>query len=123
LYLPKKTRSGSEAIAVDVAKRISLHFIYSKVSKEQLEETLREGFAHGPAAPAGSVDQLCGMMSDVKAGDVVSFDYVPGSGTAVSVKGKLRGTIPGKDFMVSLWTVFLGTSPPTARLKAGMLGG
>jgi hypothetical protein len=123
LYLAKKTRSGSEAIASDAPKRIAMHFLYDKVSKDQLVETLREGFGHAPAAPAGTLDQLCGYMADVKAGDVVAFDYAPGAGTAVSVKGKVRGTIPGKDFMVSLWTVFLGTSPPTARLKAGMLGG
>lgn len=123
LYLSKKTSSASEAVSSDTAKRIAMHFIYEKVSASQLTDTLREGFAHAPAAPAGSLDQLCSYMADVKAGDVVAFDYAPGTGTTVTVKGKTKGTIPGKDFMVALWSVFLGTSPPTARLKAGMLGG
>jgi hypothetical protein len=123
LYLAKRTASGAEAIASDTPKRISMHFIYAQVTRDQLVETLREGFRHAPAAPAGTLDQLCGLMADVKAGDVVSFDYVPGAGTAISVRGRVKGTIPSKEFMTSLWSVFLGTSPPTARLKAGMLGG
>lgn len=123
LYLPKKMTSASEAVSTDAAKRIAMHFIYDKVTAAQLTETLREGFGHAAAAPAGTLDQLCGYMADVRAGDVVAFEYSPGTGTAVTVKGKVKGTIPGKDFMVALWSVFLGTSPPTARLKAGMLGG
>jgi hypothetical protein len=122
LYLPKATRSGSEAIASDVPKRIAMHFIYSKVTKDQLVEVLGEGFAKG-APPAGTPEQLYGMLSDVKAGDVIAFDYAPGKGTTVNVRGSAKGTIAGKEFMVALWTVFLGQSPPTAALKAGMLGG
>ena len=122
LYLPKKTTSSSEAISTDAAKRISMTFIYDHVTSAQLNETFREGFAKAPAAPAGSRDQLCGYMTDVRAGDVVSFDYAPGAGTTVSVKGKAKGTIASKEFMIALWSVYLGTSPPTARLKAGMMG-
>ncbi len=122
LYLPSKTKSGSEAISKDVAKRITMHFIYKQVTKDQLVETFAEGFAK-TSPPAGTADQLYGMLSDVKAGDEIVLDYVPGSGTTVTVRGKARGTIAGKEFMTALWTVFLGTSPPTAALKAGMLGG
>lgn len=123
LYLPKKTTSGADAIAADVPKRIAMHFVYSKVTKAQLVETFREGFAKAPATPAGSADALYAALSDLKSGDIVSFDYVPGTGTTVSVRGSAKSTIPSKEFMVALWTVFLGTSPPTAALKAGMLGG
>ncbi|MBM4365286.1 MAG: chalcone isomerase family protein [Deltaproteobacteria bacterium] len=122
LYLPSKTRSGSEAISKDVPKRITMHFIYKQVTKDQLVETFSEGFAKA-APPAGTPDQLYGMLSDVKAGDEIVLDYAPGSGTTVTVRGKARGTIPGTQFMTALWTVFLGASPPTAALKAGMLGG
>jgi hypothetical protein len=50
----------------------------------------------------------------------VRFDYVPGAGT--SVKGQLKGTIPGADFMRGLWSVYLGPNPPTKALKSGMMG-
>lgn len=122
LYLPAQTRSGADAISKDVPKRITMHFLYKQVTKAQLQETFAEGFAK-TSPPAGTPETLYGLLSDVKAGDEVQLDYAPGQGTTVSVRGKARGTIPGKEFMVALWTVFLGTSPPTAALKAGMLGG
>ncbi len=122
LYLPTPTRSGADAIANDVSKRITMHFLYKQVTKAQLQETFAEGFAK-TAAPAGTPETLYGFLSDVKSGDELQLEYVPGQGTTVTVRGKVRGTVPGKEFMVALWTVFLGTSPPTAALKAGMLGG
>lgn len=125
LYLPAKTRSGADAIAADVPKRIAMHFLYSAVTKDQLIETWREGFAKAPGAAAvqDRIDALCAMMTDVAAGDVVSFDYAPGTGTTVSVKGRSKGTLAGKDFMLALWSLYLGSYPPTAKLKTGMLGG
>ena len=122
LYLPAKTKSSTDAIGKDAPKRITMHFLYKQVTKAQLVETFSEGFAK-TAPPAGTPDQLYAMLSDVKAGDEIVLDYAPGTGTTVSVRGKARGTVPGKEFMVALWTVFLGSSPPTAALKAGMLGG
>lgn len=122
LYLPARTRSAADAISSDVPKRITMHFIYKQVTKAQLEETFGEGFAK-VVPPAGTAAQLYALLSDVKAGDEIQLDYAPGQGTTVTVRGKARGSIPGKEFMVALWTVFLGTSPPTAALKAGMLGG
>jgi hypothetical protein len=50
------------------------------------------------------------------------LDYVPGTGTTVTVKGAKKGTIAGADFMKALWSVYLGANPPTAKLKSGLLG-
>ena len=47
---------------------------------------------------------------------------MPGKGTTVTVKGKVKGTIEGADFMRVLWAVYLGDSPPTKAFKTGMLG-
>lgn len=52
-----------------------------------------------------------------------SFDYVPGTGTTVTIGGQAKGTIPGADFMRALWGIWLGDQPADAKLKAGMLGG
>ena len=125
LYLPAKTKVASSAITEDVPKRISMSFIYSSVTKDQLAESFHEGLAYQGskvAAVSARVDQLCGMMVDLKSGDVVAFDYAPGTGTAVIVNGSVKGTIAGKDFMESLWTIYLGPNPPTEKLKTGMLG-
>lgn len=124
LYLPTKTTSSSTAIEQDVAKRLLMHFVYRKVTADQLAETFREGFAKDPggAALQDEVDQLCGWMETMVSEDQAVFDYVPGQGTTVTVKGVSKGTIAGAPFMEALWRVYLGGSPPTEKLKRGMMG-
>jgi hypothetical protein len=124
LYLPAKTTDAAKAIADDVPKRIAMHFVYGHVTQAQVNEAFDESFAkQGATAQEANKATLEGWMEDVVAGDVVQFDYAPGTGTTVTVKGVKKGTIPGADFMKALWTVYLGASPPTAALKSGMMGG
>jgi hypothetical protein len=124
LYLPGKTTSASSAISQDVPKRIGMTFIYSAVTKAQLAEAYDEGIPYtpNPAAVKDRFETLKGYLTDVVAGDTITFDYAPATGTTVTVKGVNKGTIAGKDFMEALWTIYLGTHPPTAKLKSGMLG-
>ncbi len=121
LYLPAKTGSANQAIQGDVPKRIVMHFLYERVTAEQLNETWDEGF--GKAGTTSGLAELKGMMRDVTAGQRIVLDYAPGVGTTVTVAGATMGTIAGADFMRTLWTVYLGGSPPTEKLKKGMLGG
>ncbi|MBT3223968.1 MAG: chalcone isomerase family protein [Proteobacteria bacterium] len=124
LYLPQKTTSETTAIDDDVPKRLLMHFVYSKVTKDQLVETYNEGLEKVPngVAVMPKFNNLYEMLSDVKRGDRIGFDYVPGQGTEISVRGEKKGTIEGVDFMRAMWGIYLGTSPPTAKLKRGLLG-
>lgn len=126
LYLPARSSNPASIIADDVPKRLGMHFVYSSVSKQQLVDTYKEGLAKQPASTQATLapryEQLYGMLTDVTSGQEVRFDYVPGTGTTVSIAGKTKGTIAGADFMRSLFTVYLGDSPPTTKLKRGMLG-
>jgi hypothetical protein len=125
LYLKTPTKDAKTAIAADEPKRIVMHFIYSDVPADKMRETYDSGFAAN--ADAGSlkakIDKLNSYMADLTTGDQVVLDYVPGTGTTVSVKGSTKGTIEGADFMKALFAVYLGDSPPTSKLKKGMLGG
>ncbi len=125
LYLPAKTRDARSAIEQDVPKRITMHFVYSEVSKSKITGAFDDGFAAVGAkeSQAEGLAKLNGMMETVKAGDTITFDYEPGVGTHVFVKGVEKGVIPGVDFMKALWGVYLGPSPPTYALKRGLLGG
>lgn len=124
LYLPTKTTDAAKAIDSDVPKRIVMHFVYSDVPADKVRETFTAGFAAVPggAAMSDRMNTLNGYMVDLTTGDQVVLDYVPGTGTTVTVKGQVKGTIAGTDFMKALWGVYLGASPPTAKLKAGLLG-
>jgi len=39
------------------------------------------------------------------------------------VKGKVKGTIPGKEFARALFACWIGDKPPGKGFKAGLLGG
>jgi hypothetical protein len=122
LYLPSKTTDATKAIDNDVAKRMVMHFVYN-VPADKVRETFTTGFASvGASGMQAKIDQLNGWMEDLGAGNEVVFDYTPGTGTTVTVKGAKKGTIAGADFMKALWGVYLGPSPPTSKLKAGLLG-
>lgn len=124
LYLKSPTGDAAAAIAADEPKRIVMHFVYNSVPADKMRASFDEGFATVPGSSSMSdkIAQLNGWMADLSDGDQVVLDYVPGTGTAVKVKGQAKGTIAGADFMRALWTVYLGPKPPTAKLKKGMLG-
>lgn len=125
LYLPTKTTSSTTAITEDTAKRITMSFIYGKVTKDQVNEAFDEALANQAdkaAALKDRFEKLKGWMGDILSGESMQYDYVPGTGTTVTVKGVVKGTIEGKDFMEALWSVYIGPKPATAALKAGMLG-
>ena len=123
LYVKAKSTDAKALIEADEPKRIVMHFIYNSVPADKMRETYESGFAsNGGAAMATQVKTLNGWMEDLTTGDEVVLDYVPGKGTSVTVKGNAKGTIEGVDFMRALFSVYLGSSPPTGALKSGMLG-
>ncbi len=62
-------------------------------------------------------------MTDMQAGQRLRFAYEPGAGIHVAVNGAVKGTIAGDDFARALFSIWLGSRPPNAELKAGLLGG
>ncbi len=124
LYLPSRTTSAKEAIQPDVVKRIEMHFVYRRVDRDKLVGQFRSNMAKVPGhdSVVDEVDEFFSMMETMERGQVVRFDYVPGKGTTVTVKGVEKGTIEGADFMRVLWGNYLGEHPPTAALRRGMLG-
>ena len=61
-------------------------------------------------------------MEDFSAGDEMIFDYIPGKGTSVIIKGKNKGTIQGEDFMNALFAIYVGDHPASEQMKQGLLG-
>ncbi|MFQ5355060.1 MAG: chalcone isomerase family protein [Mariprofundaceae bacterium] len=128
LYLPKVARDAKKAISMQGAKRVSMHFIHSEVSKGKLVDGWESGFKKNLSKEAREklqerLGQFNDMFSDVKSGDVVLLDYLPEQGTRVTVRGDIKGTIPGKDFNEALLAVWLGKKPADKDLKESMLSG
>lgn len=126
LYLPEKTTDAKGAIDKDVPKKLVMHFQYS-VGKDKMVEAYEEGLTSNAsalkAAQAANFQTFYGWLSDMASNDEIVYEYVPGKGTTVSVKGSVKGTIEGTDFMKALFGIYLGPTPPTANLKSGLMGG
>jgi len=125
LYLPSKTTSQSKALNDDVPKRMVMHFVYKTVTATQMVDSFNEGLEKQGehAALDARWQKLCGWMTDIHEGDVVTLDYVPGTGTTVSINGTARGTIEGTDFMKAVFALYVGDHPATNKLRTGLLGG
>jgi len=128
LYLPERAGDAGAILDGRGAWRVDMHFVYSEVSASRLADAWREGFADNnpPTAEEAVQDRLgrfVALHPKAVEGDVFSYEYVPDTGTRVSVNGQTRGTIEGADFARALLAVWLGPEPPDTDLKEGMLGG
>lgn len=127
LYLPARAHTAQAVLDAPGPKRMLMHFVYHKVSAAQMRDGWKDGFEDNLdsktyRALADRIKQFNALFGALKAGDRVWLDYEPGSGTSVSVNGRARGTIPGRDFMRALLSVWLGPDPPSDDLKRQLLG-
>jgi hypothetical protein len=130
LYLTKKTPAANTVINDPGAKRIALHML-RELSAEQFVGALEEGLKNNHSAEQlakldASVKQLRAIFDAVKVakeGDRIFIDYLPGTGTRITVNGAVKGTIAGEEFNRALLRFWLGESPADSDLKKGMLGG
>jgi hypothetical protein len=129
LYQETVSSDAAQVISADKPKRVVLHFLYNNVGKDDLVNAWDEGFKNNNpadrlAAVKDRIETFKGFFTEpVKSGEKIIITYVPGTGTEVSIKGAVKGTIPGQDFMEALFSVWLGPKPPSGDLKKGMLGG
>jgi hypothetical protein len=130
LYLSEKKGAAAEAIALGGPKRVGITMLRD-VGAKQFNEALVEGFrANNSAADVekmkGALDELSGAVTalgEVKKGNVIALDFVPGTGTRVLVDGAAKGKpIGGDEFYRGLLRIWLGDKPVDGDLKKAMLG-
>ena len=127
LYLPEKTGDAKKAINMPGPKRVFMQFIYDDIEAGKITKGWTEGFEKNNTPEElvrlqSRLNAFNAFFEDMKAGDRVVIDYLPGRGTQVTVKGKLKGEIRGDDFMQALLRVWLGNEPADKGLRKGMLG-
>jgi len=128
LYLPpsflETKASAEEIISANVPKSIHTEFIFPNVPKEKMIETLEENIQQNPNITSQTQEKMkrCqSWMEDYTSGDQIIFDYIPAKGTTITVKGIVKGTIPGNDFMQALFEIYIGPNPASVQLKKGLL--
>jgi len=124
LYLESPSKDAAAILASDQAKAIRLHFLRD-LKKGQLVEAFQEGFdanAKDKAAQKAAFDRMLALVPDVKTGSTLTFTYLPGRGTTLQVADKDLGVFEGKGFADAVFSIWLGSKPPSEDLKKGMLG-
>lgn len=129
LYLRQPQTSAQAIIADENAHRIALHMLRELSSKKLLSafnEVIEANHTQAEQAELAielnQMTEIFNQVKEVKAGDVITLDYVPDSGTQISVNGLPQGTIAGKAFNSALLKIWLGEKPAQDDLKLKMLG-
>jgi hypothetical protein len=130
LYLAEKKSAPAEVLALKGAKRVSMTLLRD-LSAEQLSEALGDGVRNNHTeiemeALKPRVDELLAIIKTIgaaKAGNLIALDFLPESGTRLSLNGEAKGNaIAGEDFYRALLKIWLGDKPVDSDLKKGMLG-
>jgi len=130
LYLPEEHSEAEAVLGARGAKRIAISLLRD-LSAQQFVDALQEGVAenHSAAEMAALKDRLThfsdAMLSigEAKSGTIVLIDWLPESGTRLTVNGQPQGKdIAGDDFFKALLKIWLGNKPVQSDLKQALLG-
>ena len=130
LYLPQKQASAEAVISDGHEHRIAMYILH-ELSGEKLFNAFNDAIeANHSASELAALDAQIKQMAEifegvreVKPGDIIMLDYLPASGTRITLNGTERGIIAGAAFNRALLRIWLGKNPVQEDLKKGMLGG
>jgi hypothetical protein len=130
LYLVTKSPDAAAIIEDPSAKRLSMHIVADQVTAQDLISSMNNALAanHIPAELAlvesriRELNRTMQAVGSLMKGAVITLDYLPGTGTRVSINGEPKITISGRDFHQAMLRVWLGSRPVDGRLKDAMLG-
>lgn len=130
LYLSRKAGSFEEVVAAPGPKRMTITML-REIDSGDLGKLFSRGMEDNMDKAAFSklipgVLRMSQIFSDHKKlmpGDSFQIDWVPGTGTLITVKGKVQGE-PFKEpeFFNALMGIWLGRSPADWKLKDALLG-
>ena len=129
LYLPEKTQDGEAILRSDRPKRFVMYLLRD-LSAEQLNaainDALRETLTPEERQPLDArmtrFSAVFDAMREVREGTRIALDYLPRSGTVVSINGDEKDRIPGADFNQALMRVWIGERPRDPELRNALLG-
>jgi len=129
LYLGKKASTLDEVVSQPGPKRLSITMVRD-IDAAELGKLLTRGMEDNTGKNAMSqlipgLMRMSQIFSDQKrmvAGDNFLIEWLPGTGSVITVKGKVQGD-PFKEaeFFKALMSIWLGPSPADWKLKDALL--
>jgi len=127
LYLPARTPDASAILSDTGPASVLMHILYGEVSKQKITDGWTDGLEANLSdekmlALKPQLEKFNSLFQDMHKGDRIRIDYIPGTGTEVSINDERRGVVEGNDFYRSLLRIWIGSNPVTRSLKQEMLG-
>jgi hypothetical protein len=129
LYLRKNVSTAQAVLADDGPKRLAL-YVLRDISVDDLVQDFNKGLHDNNtaaqlaplAARLKTLDRLFQKVGDIRQGNRIFIDYLPSSGTRLTVNGVVEGSIPGADFNRAIMRIWFGGDPADTLLMQAMLG-
>ena len=130
LYLGQPSSNAEQVVAQSGAKRLQIRMLLDVPVAEFIKAFHKGVERNTPLAQQASLsermarfDALVQPLGQVRKGDTVTLDFMPGQGLLFSHNSRVLGAaIPGEDLYGALLRCFIGEHPVDDKLKAGLLG-
>jgi hypothetical protein len=130
LYLPEKKTSVADIMKLDGPRRVTL-VMARDIPAEDLGKAFMDGINENLdktekakiVGQLGKFGEMFAAVDDIKKGDVLHMDWVPGTGTVCELNGKRIGeAVSDLNFYNAVLRIWLGEKPVDRSLKPALLG-
>ncbi|AVO49059.1 hypothetical protein C6568_07165 [Melaminivora suipulveris] len=130
LYLEKKAATAAEVLGHKGAKRLAVTMLrdidsseLGKLFSRGMEDNLDRSTFSRLVPGVLRMSQIFSEHKMLKAGDTFVIDWLPGTGTLITVKDKPQGApFREPEFFDALLSIWLGNQPADWQLKDALLG-
>lgn len=130
IYASKKVASLDELVAAPGPKRLTMTLLreveagpFGKLLTRGMEDNTSKSEMSKLIPGLIRMSEIFGAHKVLVAGDVITLDWIPGTGMVVTTKGKVEGA-PFKEpeFFKAMMSIWLGPAPADWKLKDALLG-
>jgi hypothetical protein len=130
LYLGKKASTPEEVYAATGPKRMSITLV-REIDSNELGKSFTKAFEENTPKNEMAklipglikMGQIFAAQKKLLAGEAFTIDWIPGTGTIISVKGVPQGdAFKEPEFFTALMRIWFGPNPADYRLKDQLLG-
>jgi len=127
LYLGKTSNNAATILAAAGPKSMQMTMLYKEVEAKKITKGWEDGFeanlSDAELKPLEArLKKFNALFPALRKGDIVRMDYLPATGTRLSINDRQLGRIEGADFFTALLKVWIGEYPADKNLKKGLLG-
>ena len=130
LYVPEKRNNVADILRQEGPRRVTVVMArdvsadtFGKAFMDGLNDNLDKAEKARVASQIGKFGEVFAMVENLRKGDVLHLDWIPGSGTQCTLNGrKLGEPIPDLAFYNAVLRIWLGDKPVDGSLKSALLG-